>query len=255
MLPSRAHLPVKVDKMPSFVYYNGHMSNQVSTIAAGLSVLDMQLLHQLGDRIKRMRKARRLGTVAMAQQAGISRTTLYAVESGDPNVSMGTYLRVMACLGISGELAMVASDVIQPTQAGTAAGRSHRPRPSVQVIVSTDTTRHQVQDLQSLALHAAAVRLVKGDPVLRDQASRVVTRWLSDDPTNRSAPLWQEWQTILQTGAFRRASGRSVHAQQLRQASPLTTVLPAEMRRSILNEISQLKAGVVLGEPTSAVES
>jgi DNA-binding XRE family transcriptional regulator len=231
------------------------MSTQTSTTSTGLSVLDLQLLHQLGDRIKRMRKMRGLGTVAMAQQVGMSRTTLYAVEAGDPNVSMGSYLRVMACLGMSGELAMVASDVMQAAQAGTAAGRSHRPRPTVQVTVSTDTTRHQVQDLQSLALHGAAVRLVKADSMLRDQASRVVQKWLNDDPTSRSAPLWQEWQTILKAGTFRRASGRSVHAQQLRQASPLTTILPPEMRLSILQEVSQLKAGVVLGEPTTASAS
>ena len=231
------------------------MSAQTSTTSTGLSVLDLQLLHQLGDRIKRMRKTRGLGTVAMAHQVGISRTTLYAVESGDPNVSMGTYLRVMACLGIGGELAMVASDVMQPAQAGTAAARSHRPRPTVQVTVSTDTSRHQVQNLQSLALHGAAVRLVKADSMLRDRASRVVQKWLNDDPTSRSAPLWQEWQMILKTGAFRRASGRSVHAQQLRQASPLTTILPPAMRLSILQEVSQLKAGLVLGEPTAAAGS
>lgn len=231
------------------------MSTLSSPVPTGLSVLDMQLLHQLGDRIKRVRKARGLGTVAVAQQAGMSRTTLYAVEAGDPNASMGSYLRVMASLGMSGELAMVASGVmqpVQPVQADTAAGRSHRPRPAVQVLVSTDTTRHQVQDLQSLALHAAAVRLAKADASLREQARQVVQKWLQDDPTSRSAPLWQEWQTILETGAFRRASGRSVHAQQLRQASPLTTVLPPDMRQSILKEVSQLKAGLVLGAPTEA---
>lgn len=231
------------------------MSEQLSSPPTGLSVLDMQLLHQLGDRIKRARKARGLGTVAVAQQAGMSRTTLYAVESGDPNASMGSYLRVMACLGLSGELAMVASDVMQPAQSGTAAGRSLRPRPAVQVTVSADTSRHQVQDLQSLALHQAAVRFVKADAALQDQATRVVQNWLAADPTSRSAPLWREWQQMLQTGAFRRASGRSVYAQQLRQASPLTTVLPAEVRQSILSEVSQLKAGLVLGAPTEAVAS
>lgn len=228
------------------------MSEQLSSPPSGLSVLDMQLLHQLGDRIKRTRKARGLGTVAVARQAGMSRTTLYAVESGDPNASMGSYLRVMACLGLSGELAMVASDVMQTAQADTAAGRSLRPRPVVQVTVSADTSRHQVQDLQSLALHAAAVRLVKADTALRDEACRVVQKWLDADSGSRSAPLWREWLQMLQTGAFRRATGRSVHAQQLRQASPLTTVLPAEVRQSILGEVSQLKAGVNLGQPQEA---
>lgn len=231
------------------------MSAQGSSIPPSLSVLDLQLLHQLGDRIQRARKVRGLGTVAMAQQAGMSRTTLYAVESGDPNASIGAYLRVMAVLGMSGELAMVASDVMQPVQTGTAAGRSRRPRPTVHVTVSADTSRHQAQDLQSLALHAAAVRLVKADLALRDQASRVLQKWLDDDPASRTAPLWREWQTILKTGTYRRASGRSVHAQQLRQASPLVTVLPAEMRLSILNDVSQLKAGKVLGAPTTEAQT
>jgi transcriptional regulator with XRE-family HTH domain len=245
----------KIDKKSHFDYYAGQMSDQLSTNPTGLSVLDMQLLHQLGDRIKRARKARGLGTVVVAQQAGMSRTTLYAVESGDPNASMGSYLRVMACLGMSGELALLAADVMQPVQAGTAAGRSRRVRPTVQVTVSADTSRHQVQDLQSLALHEAAVRLVKADAALRVQASGVLQQWLDADPASRSALLWREWQQILQKGAFRRATGRSVHAQQLRQASPLTTVLPAEVRQSILSEVSQLKAGRVLGQPIEGAGS
>lgn len=249
------HLSNKMDKKLFFEYYVAQMSAPLSTPPTGLSVLDMQLLHQLGDRIKRARKVRGLGSVAVAQQAGMSRTTLYAVESGDPNASMGSYLRVMACLGMSGELALLAADVMQPVQAGTAAGRSRRARPTVQVTVSADTSRHQVQDLQSLALHQAAVRQVKADAALREQASRVVQKWLEADPTSRSAPLWREWQTILQTAAFRSASGRSVHAQQLRQASPLTTVLPTDVRQAILSEVSQLKAGLVLGAPTEAVAS
>lgn len=47
---------------------------------------------QLGDRLKGLRKAQRLGTVEFAARAGITRNTLRAVESGDPAPSMGTYL-------------------------------------------------------------------------------------------------------------------------------------------------------------------
>ena len=50
----------------------------------------------LGDRLKRLRKAQSLGTVEMAKRAGISRTTLSSVESGDPGPAIGTYLRVMS---------------------------------------------------------------------------------------------------------------------------------------------------------------
>jgi transcriptional regulator with XRE-family HTH domain len=61
-------------------------------------VLERQLLLQLGDRLKSLRKARDLGTVEMAKRAGISRTTLSSVESGDPGPAIGTYLRVMSVL-------------------------------------------------------------------------------------------------------------------------------------------------------------
>jgi DNA-binding XRE family transcriptional regulator len=56
-----------------------------------LSILDQQLLQQLGDRLRRQRKEKALGTVAMAELAGISRPTLRAVETGDPNTSIGVY--------------------------------------------------------------------------------------------------------------------------------------------------------------------
>ncbi len=53
-----------------------------------LIILDRQSLLQLGDRLKRLRKARGCGTVEMAKRAGVSRTTLTAVESGDPSPSI-----------------------------------------------------------------------------------------------------------------------------------------------------------------------
>ena len=72
------------------------------------AVLERQLLLQLSDRLKGLRKSQGLGTVEMAKRAGISRTTLGSVEAGDPGPSIGTYLRVMSLLGVSGELALAA---------------------------------------------------------------------------------------------------------------------------------------------------
>src|SRR4051794_25473110 len=101
-------------------------------------VLERQLLLQLGDRLKRLRQAQGLGTVEMAARAGVSRNTLRAVEAGDPAPSIGTYLRVMSVLGVSGELALLAGDSVQPPPPGSAAARSRRVAPVVQVRVSTD---------------------------------------------------------------------------------------------------------------------
>lgn len=210
-------------------------------------VLERQLLLQLGDRLKRLRQAQGLSAVEMARRVGISRTTLGAVEAGDPGPSIGTYLRVMSLLGVSGELALLAGDTLQPAPAGSAAARSRRARPVVQVLVSADESRHQAQDLQSLALHEAAVRLVRADPALLQKAEQTLARWLQSG-NSRSSGLWQEWQDILRHRQWRKVLGRTRRAQELRQASPLVTVLPAALRKSVLDQMSGLKKGVRLGD-------
>jgi len=211
------------------------------------TVLERQLLLQLGDRLKRLRKAQGLGTVEMAKRVGISRTTLSAVEAGDPGPSMGTYLRVMSVLGVSGELALLAGDVMQPAPPGSAGARSRLSRPAVQVRVSVDEALHQVQDLQSLALHEEAVRLVRADPALLHRAEETLQRWLQSG-NSRSSSLWLEWQDILQREQWRKVLGRTRRAQELRQASPLITVIPEDVRQGILAQVRELKKGVVLGD-------
>jgi transcriptional regulator with XRE-family HTH domain len=88
------------------------------------SVLERQLLLQFGDRLRRVRKTRRLSMVEVAAQAGLSRTTLSAIEAGDPGPSIGNYLRVMSVLGISSDLALLAGDALEP-----APGPSERGQP------------------------------------------------------------------------------------------------------------------------------
>ena len=212
-------------------------------------LLERQLLLQLGDRLKRLRKAQGVGTVEMALRAGITRNTLRAVEAGDPAPSIGTYLRLMSIMGISGELALLAGDTMQPPPADSAAARSRRAAPIVQVHVSVEDTRHLLQDLQSLALHEEAVRLAKANPALVHQAQDTVKRWLATGDS-RSASLWREWQSILSACSWRKVLGRTRHAQQLRQASPLVTVLPEEVRQRVLQQVSNLKKGVVIGGPS-----
>jgi transcriptional regulator with XRE-family HTH domain len=208
-------------------------------------VLDRQLLLQLGERLRRLRKSQGLGTVEMAARVGVTRNTLRAVESGDPAPSMGTYLRVMSVLGVSGELALLAGDILQPPPADSAAARSRREAPIVRVEVLASNAKHQLQDLQSIALHEEAVRLAKADPALIQKAQATVERWLSSGDS-RSATLWREWQDILRDGAWRKALGATRRAQQLRQTSPLVTILPEESRQHILRQVSQLKKGVIL---------
>jgi hypothetical protein len=118
------------------------------------------------------------------------------------------------------------------------------------VLVSAESDRHRAQDLQSLALHEEAVRLARTDPALVQQAMDTVDRWLKTGDT-RSSGLWREWQEILRKGTWRKVLGRTRRAQQLRQASPLATVLPENVRRDILAQVRGLKKGVVLGDPGS----
>jgi transcriptional regulator with XRE-family HTH domain len=210
-------------------------------------VLERQLLLQLGDRLKRLRLAQGLGTVEMARRVGVSRTTLAAVEAGDPGPSIGTYLRVMSTLGIGADLALLAGDVLQAAPAGSAAARSRRARPAVQLLVTADETRHRVQDLQSLALHEEAVKLVRSDTVLLRWAQDTLARWMGEGPS-RSMALWKEWEAILAQGQWRKILGQTRRAQALRQASPLVTVLPDETRQRILEQVRELKQGLVLGE-------
>lgn len=209
-------------------------------------VLERQLLLQLGDRLKRLRKAQGLGTVEMATRAGITRNTLRAIESGDPGPAMGNYLRVMSILGTSGELALLVSDTLQPPPPDSAAAHSRRPAPVVQVRISAEEERHRIQDLQSLALHEEAVRMAKDDPTLVLKAKDTAERWIATGDS-RSAALWREWVKILDARAWRKALGRTRHASQLRQASPLVTVLSEEARQRTLRQVGELREGVVFG--------
>jgi len=211
-----------------------------------VSVLDRQLLLQLGDRLRRLRKAQGLGTVEMAERVGVTRNTLRNIEAGDPGTAIGTYLRVMSILGVSGELALLAGDSLVPPPPDSAAARSRREAPVVRVQVMADSGRHRLQDLQSLAVHEEAVRRVKADPTLLHKAKAATQRWLeTSDP--RSASLWREWLQILDTGGWRKVLARTRHAQQLRQASPLVTVLPEDVRQAILAQVSSLRKGIVFG--------
>jgi transcriptional regulator with XRE-family HTH domain len=71
---------------------------------------EQRLLSQLGERLKLARLRRKLSAVVVAQRSGISRTSLYKVETGDPGATLGTYLRVLAVLGLEGDINALAAD-------------------------------------------------------------------------------------------------------------------------------------------------
>lgn len=69
-----------------------------------------QVLAQLGANIKLARKRRKLTQTLIAERTGLSRVTLRKIEQGDPSVSMGHYVSMLAQLGLVDDLAQVARD-------------------------------------------------------------------------------------------------------------------------------------------------
>jgi len=211
------------------------------------SVVDSQLLLQLGARLKRARVAQGLTTTEMAQRAGISRMTLSAIESGEPTPTMGSYVRVMSVLQLSKDLVLLASDTLQ----APAANHDKSEPAAASFTVSASSAKHELQDLQSLVLHQEAVRLMRKNPALIQQAMDTLDRWRQAGGSH-SRFLWDEWSVILHRRAWRRALSQTKRSKELRQASPLATVLPADARQRILEEVRQLKSGVPLGVVPSA---
>lgn len=209
------------------------------------STVDQQLLLQLGARLKRVRLQQGLTTIQMAERAGLSRMTLRSIEAGEPTPTIGSYVRVMRALGVSQDLALVASGaepVSRPSQGALLGPKK--------LVISVSHARHELQDLQSLVLHREAVRLVKQDPALLQRAIDTLNRWRATTSSHSQA-LLDEWSTILQRRAWRRALAHTGRAQQLRQASPLTVLLPEETRRRILAEVRDLKSGVRVTVPAT----
>jgi transcriptional regulator with XRE-family HTH domain len=69
-----------------------------------------KLALSLGQRLQLARCRRDLSTTVFAERVGISRNTLKRLEDGDPNVSLGTYLRALRVLGLEADVDAVARD-------------------------------------------------------------------------------------------------------------------------------------------------
>ena len=69
-----------------------------------------KILEGLGEDIKLARLRRKLSAEQIAERAGISRSTLWQIEKGMPNVSMGYYAQVLFVLGLEKNLSTMAAD-------------------------------------------------------------------------------------------------------------------------------------------------
>ena len=83
------------------------MSKRTTVIMPGTE----KILSQMGEQIKLARLRRQIPADLVAERAGISRATLWAVEKGTPTVAMGTYAAVLHALnGLDRDLLLIAKD-------------------------------------------------------------------------------------------------------------------------------------------------
>ena len=75
----------------------------------------------LGARIRAQRKALRVSATALAEASGMSRVSVHRIEQGEPSVTMGAYLNVLAALGMTFS-AMVVADEPSENAADNKAG-------------------------------------------------------------------------------------------------------------------------------------
>lgn len=70
-----------------------------------------KILKMMGEQIKLARLRRDLSAELVAERAGISRSSLWKVESGNPAVAMGIYAAVLHALGnMDSDLLLIAKD-------------------------------------------------------------------------------------------------------------------------------------------------
>jgi len=70
-----------------------------------------RILSQMGEQIQMARLRRKLSAELVAERAGISRATLWAVEKGAPSVAIGIYAAVLHALNdMDQDFLLVAKD-------------------------------------------------------------------------------------------------------------------------------------------------
>ena len=74
------------------------------------------VIFKMGIRIKKARLRRNIMAEKLAEQVGISKGTLSAIEQGETTVSIGAYAAVLTVLELDNDLGLVALDEAEKKQ-------------------------------------------------------------------------------------------------------------------------------------------
>lgn len=116
-----------------------------------------RILERIGEQIQLARLRRHISAEQTADKAGISRTTLWAVEKGSPSVALGIYAQVLLALGLEKDLLLIAADDeegrrIQDEEIlkRRRAPKQDARRESIMVLVDTFRTKQEAFDLLNM---------------------------------------------------------------------------------------------------------
>ena len=69
-----------------------------------------KMLEQVGYQIRMVRQRRKISVNLVAERAGVSRQSVWAVERGNASVSIGIYLKVLHAIGFDKDLLKICAD-------------------------------------------------------------------------------------------------------------------------------------------------
>lgn len=102
---------VIIDTNTVFVQNNKHsrftMDNKKKVIMYPKMTRTLSLM---GEQIRLARLRRKISVDTVTNRAGVSRSTVWKVEKGDPSVSIGAYVRVLNAIGMMDDLLLIAKD-------------------------------------------------------------------------------------------------------------------------------------------------
>ena len=72
--------------------------------------IERRKLSAFGERLRLARLRRKITAMSAAARVGVSRATIHRMESGDPNVTIGNYFRLLGILSLQDDFDRVALD-------------------------------------------------------------------------------------------------------------------------------------------------